>query len=116
MREVFGDALPDTLYLLGRSFGRQLAHGDLDAFAEQFAALGLGRLKLVAEAEDSLAFEVYECATCSGLPDTGENVCYFEAGLLAGALETITGRRAHARETMCASRGSDACHYAVELL
>ena len=116
MRDVFGEALADTLYLLGRSFGRRLAEGDVDRLAAQFEALGLGKLRLVVEEEDRMVFEVDECATCSGLPDVGENLCWFEAGLLAGALEMITGRPTRVRETACASRSSDVCKYEAELV
>ena len=117
MYEVLGEAADDTLYLIGRSFGKRMAPKTMEEFSDGFAHMGLGRMRLLSRDDTRLEMELAECATCSGLPDQGRPLCSFEAGFIAGGVESITGRRARARETSCASmtRG-DACRYEVQLL
>ncbi|MEK7494213.1 MAG: V4R domain-containing protein, partial [Patescibacteria group bacterium] len=55
---------------------------------------------------------ISECLTCDGIsPPIGRAICQLEAGIVAGALETIyPGRKALGEETKCiGGLGDDVC-------
>jgi len=63
------------------------------------------------EKNDLVVFQVEECATCTGLPNLGEAVCYYLGGQLAGATGVITGRSVGFVETMCQAKGDSLCEF-----
>lgn len=64
---------------------------------------------------NNLIVRVWECMTCSGLPNTGQLLCHFESGLIAGGLETILGRRARSTQTKGVSNSDPYCQFEVFL-
>lgn len=70
-----------------------------------------------------LRMEAYDCVTgaieltvgqdldCSGLPITGETVCCYDEGFLAGVLEAYTGSQYDVREVECWARGDRMCRF-----
>jgi len=50
-------------------------------------------------------YRTEECADCYGLPDIGLKLCVYEAGVAAGALETVLGRPVRVVETYCGASG-----------
>lgn len=52
---------------------------------------------------------------CSGLPTSGETVCEYDEGFLAGVLGEYTGRTFTAREIDCWAGGERTCRFKVVL-
>ena len=65
---------------------------------------------------DSLRFTltVSEDLDCSGLPVTGETVCVYDEGFIAGILEAYTNRPFEVREIDCWSTGDRTCRFSAD--
>jgi len=63
-----------------------------------------------------LVFRVEECASCTGLPDIGESVCYYLGGQLAGAMEVAIGKKVGMVETKCQAKGDSLCEFRCNVL
>lgn len=64
----------------------------------------------------SMTLAVYEDLDCSGLPDTGETVCDYDEGFIAGVLECYTGKPFHVKEVDCWATGGRACRFKAQPL
>ena len=53
-------------------------------------------------------------AGCSGLPVTGETVCEFDEGFIAGIFHEFTGREFAVREVDCWASGDRVCRFVVK--
>nr|WP_317852620.1 V4R domain-containing protein [Methanothermococcus thermolithotrophicus] len=101
-----------TLYEMGYEFGKFLNPKNLGELKKFFRRNNLGILKF--EGRKPLILKVNECAMCDGL-DTNEPICYFDAGLIAGALECIYKKTVVVDEIKCMSQGADACYFKVDI-
>ncbi|WP_423793185.1 DUF2507 domain-containing protein [Methanocaldococcus indicus] len=102
------------IYQCGKSFGKSLELSsieDIIKFCEKFK---IGKVEIVNK--EPLKIRVYECISCSGLPDVGETLCYFEGGFIAGCLENLLNKKVIAKETHCAGLGHDFCQFDIRLL
>jgi predicted hydrocarbon binding protein len=102
------------LYFAGQCFGRGIGVKSIDDMKEFFKELGVGILSVVSE--DPLKFRVRECIDCAGLPNLGKPICYFEAGIIAGCLESILDKKVKVVETKCHTNGDDCCEFDVTIL
>ncbi len=103
--------------------GAEFAHNALDLTVEfdafvaelqrQLRELKIGILRM--EAFDSQSGEIVltvgEDLDCSGLPVTGENVCTYDEGFIAGILEAYTGKRYDVHEVDCWASGDRVCRF-----
>jgi predicted hydrocarbon binding protein len=82
---------------------------------EKLRELGVGILRIekadMAQLEFTLT--VGEDLDCSGLPVTGEAVCEYDEGFLAGILGAYTGKSFVAREIDCWATGDRTCRFNV---
>lgn len=60
-------------------------------------------------------FTVGEDLDCSGLPISGETVCNYDEGFLAGVLEEYTGKEFKVVEVDCWATGARVCRFKVAL-
>jgi voltage-gated potassium channel Kch len=114
--------MEDTLYAVGRQFGREAVAPQLEGeqlcdavqgLPALWTAIGLGQMR-VAKCEDTTAtLEEGECAACQGMPRVGRPVCNLERGVIAGALEAKLGRSVRTRETKCWGLGDSMCEFEV---
>lgn len=112
LRESLGSRLSaNLLYQAGYRVGKQFDSASLQDLCKALDDFLLGRIKIVEQKENFLVLEEDECATCSGLPNIGEAVCDFEAGFIAGCLETITGKTVVVKETKCWGLGDTVCRF-----
>jgi predicted hydrocarbon binding protein len=58
---------------------------------------------------------VGEDLDCSGLPITGETVCFYDEGFLAGVLNSYTKLNYDVREIDCWATGSRVCRFKAEV-
>jgi predicted hydrocarbon binding protein len=60
-------------------------------------------------------FTVGEDLDCSGLPVTGETVCFYDEGFLAGVLGSYTKKTYNVKEIDCWATGSRVCRFRAEV-
>lgn len=115
MQEILGESTGPTIYMAGKAVGKQLSLATADDFLRFVEEQKIGVPELERVDANNLIVRVWECMTCSGLPNTGQLLCHFESGLIAGALETILGRRARSTQTKGVSNGDPYCQFEVFL-
>jgi predicted hydrocarbon binding protein len=116
----------DDIYArAGRIAGQQLARNwleidqdiedFLDELGEKLLELRIGIMGVEKLDRDtmSMVLTMAEDLDCSGLPASGETVCAFDEGLIAGALEEFTGDEFIVKELDCWANGSRICRFAV---
>lgn len=110
MEDILGRSVGSMLYNAGEKIGASLdvkTPGDLVNLVE---ALKIGKVQVVEATNERVVVDVYECVTCSGLERVGHAICYFEAGLVGGALGKITGANVFVKETRCiGGLGDETC-------
>lgn len=96
--------------------------GDFDFFvanlANKFLELKIGVLRIEKSDLDKLSFTltVSEDLDCSGLPVSGDTVCDYDEGLIAGILEAYTGRPFEVKEIDCWATGDRTCRFTADAI
>lgn len=101
---------------LGSGLIREGLVDDLESLRDFMVEKKLGILDVVSREEDEhlrMDVRVYECIECSGLPNIGRPICFFEAGIISGALSEILGLRVDAYERRCWTNGYSFCQFDV---
>ncbi|PWJ48936.1 V4R domain-containing protein [Faecalicatena contorta] len=122
----YDEATAGRLYwAAGHLAGTELAKnvldlsGDFDFFianlTNKLKELKIGVLGIEKADLDSLSFTltVSEDLDCSGLPVTGETVCDYDEGFIAGILETYSGRQFTVKEIDCWAAGERTCRFSA---
>ena len=73
--------------------------------------IGILRMELFDQISGEIVFTVAEDLDCSGLPVTGENVCVYDEGFIAGILEVYTGKKYKVKEIDCWASGNRICRF-----
>ena len=106
-------------YLAGMEFAKNILPLDQDestfvsTLAKTLESLKVGILRME-EADfekGEFIITVHEDLDCSGLPPTGEVVCKYDEGFLAGILEAYANKPFRVREVDCWSSGSRVCRF-----
>ena len=107
----------------GRLAGTEFTHNALntDADFNTFVAdlqktlrelkVGILRIESVDEKTGEIVLTVAEDLDCSGLPITGETVCDYDEGFIAGILGAYTGKTFTVREIDCWASGDRVCRF-----
>lgn len=122
----YDEATAGRLYwAAGHLAGTELAKnvldlsGDFDFFianlTNKLKELKIGVLHIEKANLDSLSFTltVSEDLDCSGLPITGETVCDYDEGFIAGILETYSGHQFAVKEIDCWATGERTCRFSA---
>lgn len=116
LEDIIGRGASGAAYLAGKKLGVSLGLKKLEDFLQLCADLKIGVIEVPVVTETRIHVDVYECITCSGLETVGRPICHFEGGLIAGAVERITGSRVRAREITCiGGLGDEACGFDLDL-
>ncbi|MFN6961053.1 MAG: DUF2507 domain-containing protein [Rhodocyclaceae bacterium] len=116
LEDLFGPAATATGYLAGKKLGSTLPLASLDDFLRLCEDMRLGRVSARQIATGHFHVDVEECLTCAGLRPVGRPVCSFESGLIAGALQRITGQAVVSREVTCIGGLGDAtCGFEIHI-
>ncbi len=116
LEDILGRGASGAAYLAGKRLGISLGIKKLPDFLQLCADLKIGVIEVPLATEFNIHIDVYECITCSGLETVGRPLCHFEGGLIAGAVEIITGKHTHAKEVTCiGGLGHDCCGFELEL-
>ncbi|MBI4928301.1 MAG: 4-vinyl reductase [Anaerolineae bacterium] len=62
-----------------------------------------------------IVLTISEDLDCSGLPESGEALCTFDEGFIAGVLESYAGRPFRVREVDCWCLGKRTCRFVAEV-
>lgn len=98
----------------GRELGQSLNPKSIDDIIKFCEEYKIGKIEVVNK--NPIQIRVYECISCSGLPEVGETLCWFEGGFIAGCLEKILNKKVRAKETHCAGLGDDFCQFEITTL
>lgn len=104
----FKNMMPET-----KDFGEMVAK-----LQELLQTLSIGILRLEEVDIDNGHFvlTVGEDLDCSGLPDTGMDVCIYDEGFIAGILEAYTGKSFEVREVDCWCTGDRTCRFVAKIV
>jgi predicted hydrocarbon binding protein len=125
--DAMGARATAALEEAGRNAGEQLVKGmfyrtpaDL---VEHYRQHGMGLLSINEEGEHRWRATLRECATCHGLPTVDMALCWFDAGILAGAFHGMFGESLPpgsppllAVEEACVGLGNEECVFLIEPL
>ena len=116
LEDIIGRGAAGTAYVAGKKLGNSLGLTKLEQFLELCSTLKIGIIEVPILTESRIHVDVFECVTCSGMRTVGRTLCHFEAGLVAGVVETVVKKRAKAREVTCiGGLGHDTCGVEVEI-
>lgn len=96
--------------------------GDFDFFIANLTnklkelKIGILRMEKADLENGSFTLTVSEDLDCSGLPVTGNSVCDYDEGLIAGILETYTGRPFEVKEIDCWATGDRTCRFTADVI
>jgi len=125
-KKVGSDEAIDIFRKAGELAGEEFTANMLDVSLpfDQFVAqlqqtlkdvkVGILRLEEVNEDASEMVLSVAEDLDCSGLPITGEVVCNYDEGFIAGILKTYTGKYYVVREIDCWSKGDRVCRFTAK--
>lgn len=115
LEDIIGRGAGATAYVAGKKLGQNLGLTKLEDFLGLCNSISLGIIKVPVMTASRIYVDVYECVTCSGMRPVGRTLCQFEAGMVAGVVQTVTGKAAKAKELTCiGGLGHDSC--GVEVL
>lgn len=116
MEDILGNGASAISYYAGKKLGLELGLTTLDQFLDLCNDLKIGIIKVPEMRDDFIHVDVYECVTCDGMETVGRPLCSFEGGLIAGAIESITGKKATAKEVTCiGGLGHETCGFDITL-
>jgi len=107
--KYMGHGADAVAYMAGKDLGKYLNLSSVEDVLDFCKNNGIGIGEVVSESP--LQIRVDECITCSGLPEVGYPLCYFEGGFLSGCLENILNKSVDLKEIKCAGLGDDFCMF-----
>ncbi len=106
-------------YLAGMEFAKNIL--DIEVDFGTFVAnlqkklrqlkIGILRMEEFDETTGEIVLTVGEDLDCSGLPVTGDTVCFYDEGFIAGILEVYTGKKYNVHEIDCWANGDRVCRF-----
>ncbi len=112
----------DSGYLAGREFYQKLIgpQDDINIMVarlqEVVKEMGIGILR-VEEADleqGRLVLTVSEDLDCSGLPESGDQMCTYDEGFIAAILESFSGSTFKVKEVDCWCTGDRTCRFTAQ--
>lgn len=103
----------EIYYNTAKNVGRSLNVTDYNSLSEKIMELGIGQIVITNMSDEKIVFRLDDCFTCSDMENVGKPVCYFEAGILAGAVSTISKQDMDALEVKCNALGDAYCEFEV---
>jgi predicted hydrocarbon binding protein len=122
------DTTDDIFRSAGRMAGKNIYEhllNDVTDFADLVSKLhtllkemsiGILRMEEVDLDAGKFILTVGEDLDCSGLPETGNDVCIYDEGFIAGILESFTGKKFEVRDIDCWCTGERTCRFQASVL
>jgi hypothetical protein len=115
LEDIIGRGAGATAYVAGKKLGVSLGITKLESFLQLCSNISLGVVRVPVLTASRVYVDVFECVTCAGMRPVGRTLCQFEAGIVAGVVQTVTGKATKAKEMTCiGGLGHDSC--GVEVL
>lgn len=124
LAEEYGKDRADELFrkagfLAGSQFAQNVLKldADMDAFVAGLQKtlkqlkIGILRIEELEDDGENIVLTVAQDLDCSGLPPSGELICNYDEGFLAGILEAYTKVPYEVREIDCWSNGARICRF-----
>lgn len=128
LEQRFGTEVADDLFrsagvMAGRAFfAKYLSSakdvGELASMIQsRFREMAIGIVRFEDVDLDNMTFQltVDEDLDCSGLPDTNDQICVYDEGLIKGILEAFTGKEFTVNEIDCWCSGERTCRFKAVL-
>lgn len=64
---------------------------------------------------ENLRVMIDESVTCSGIPNMGKRLCYFESGIIEGFFTNLYQKKVTCEEEKCWALGSDHCEFSIKV-
>ncbi|MFX0195547.1 MAG: V4R domain-containing protein [Candidatus Hodarchaeota archaeon] len=96
----------------------QTAMRGLMDFYSRTSEMGLNITKkalIYEKGRSNIILRLFELPASTGIPEIGIPICYWDAGLIAGIVETIIGTPVYAEETHCWGLGDTFCDFHISL-
>lgn len=121
--EAVDDIFREAGVLAGKAFFERYCQGieDLNTLANliqsKFRELAIGIVRFEKVDLNNMTFQltVDEDLDCSGLPDTSEQICVYDEGLIKGLLDSFTGKDFTVKEIDCWCSGERTCRFRATL-
>jgi len=84
----------------------------LNELVQMWEQLKLGTIELAGEN----LIRVKDCYQCGNMPDMGKPLCPSDAGIIAGVLDTVCGKRYSVKEIKCWGTGYEFCEFEIKEL
>jgi len=114
LRKYIGVGNETLMYYFGRELCKNLKFNDFDELSDFYEKYKLGEIEIISE--NPIKIRIYDCVSCSGLPNVGKPLCHFEAGFLAGYVENIFNKKSYVIETHCWGLGNEFCQFEIKLI
>ncbi|AAB99662.1 TPA: DUF2507 domain-containing protein [Methanocaldococcus jannaschii] len=114
LRKYIGIDNEMLMYYFGKELSKNLNFKNFKELSNFYKEYKLGRIEMVSE--NPIKIRIYDCISCSGLPDVGKPLCHFEAGFLAGYIENVFNKKCYIIETHCWGLGNKFCQFEVRLV
>ena len=124
LEQSYGTATTDDIFrqagvLAGREFYKKFCSDvtDVGSLANRiqflFRDMAIGIVRFEEVDVDNMTFQltVDEDLDCSGLPDSHEQICVYDEGLIKGILDAFTGLEFKVREVDCWCSGERTCRF-----
>lgn len=128
LRKKYGKEEAANIFrMAGELTGTELANNELDLslpFGEFVAGLqkymedikmGVLRIEKYDEETGHAVITIGEDLDCSAMPITGDTVCNYDEGLLAGILKCYTKRNYNVKEIDCWATGARVCRFEAKV-
>lgn len=106
-------------YLAGQAFAQNVLNlnQDFDSFVSELHTvllklkIGIFRMEEFNPETGAFTLSIGEDLDCSGLPISGDTVCHYDEGFLAGILDSYTGKKYLVKEIDCWANGNRTCRF-----
>jgi predicted hydrocarbon binding protein len=118
LEEALGEDSVETLGYLGYRLG-SLVFSEAKTPSDLMrlgAENGIGFIDIVTVSDREMRIGISECIGCSGMAEYNESISAFEAGIVRGAAEALTGRHCDVVETHCCTSGWLKCEFNVVIV
>jgi diguanylate cyclase (GGDEF)-like protein len=105
MRNITKGRMAFSTYLSGKEMGLSCGIKSKESLIKITKRIGLGQLKFHTLDEHKITIEIHDSLSSKGIKESGQHICFFEAGFLSGVVENILGRKVDFREVECRSQG-----------
>jgi predicted hydrocarbon binding protein len=125
-REYGRERAGEILYKAGKQAGEKFCDEyldtslDLTSFITELKntlldmKIGILRVEELDSERMTFVLTVAEDLDCAGLPITGETVCNYDEGFLAGVMKVYTGQDFRVKEVDCWASGDTVCRFHIK--